>query len=478
MESLSAPHLPDLDAGQMASGYASGELSPVDVVDSCLHRMDALEPSLRAMYDRYDEAALAAAEASARRWKQSRPLGPLDGIPLTLKENQQVAGRPTILGSASTLPVPAGQNAPVLDRALRGGACVLGRTTMSELGMLSSGISSAHPITRNPWNLEWSPGGSSGGAGAASAAGYAPINLGSDIGGSIRLPSSWCGVAGLKPTYGRIAVDPPYPGRTIGPMGRSAADLARAMSVLAGPHPADPSSLREDGTDWLDLELDPFGLRVGLMLDIGDGAPVDPEVAALIRRAAETFVAAGAEVVEVPPYLTPGTVDLIDKFWRASHWRRYQQLAPEQQAKMLPFIADWCRAASTISAEEALEAHDAQIELGRTVLDASADLDIVLSPISPGAAFPAEWPMPSNDVHRAMEHIHFCVGYNFAGMPAASVNAGFTSEGSPVGLQIAAQRHQDRTALAAAAFFEGERPQDASRPWPRGRVTDHVIPGR
>lgn len=467
MNSHSGPSLPDLDAAQLNAAYASGDLDPVEVVTACLRRIDELEPRLRAMEDRYDEAALAAAEASRRRWQRGEQRGVLDGVPLTLKENQAVADHPTRLGSASSLPVPAERNAPVLDRAVQAGACVLGRTTMSELGMLSSGISSLHPITRNPWNLEWSPGGSSGGAGAAAAAGYAPIHLGSDIGGSIRLPSSWCGVAGFKPTYGRIAVDPPYPGRTIGPMARTVADVARAMSVLTGPHHIDPWSLPNDETDWLDLTFDPTGRTVALVLDVGDGTAVDAEVAAVVRRAADIFADAGAEVVEIPAYLQPGTVSLIDKFWRASHWRRYAQMSPEQQAKVLPFIAQWCQAASTISAEEALEAHDAQIALGRAVLRATEPFDIVLSPSAPEPAFPAEWPMPSNDVDTAMAHIHFCVGYSFAGMPAASVNAGFTSAGSPVGVQIAARRHEDRTSLAAAAFVESERPEDATRPWPR-----------
>lgn len=471
MPSLSAPSLPDLDAGQLSAAYAAAETDPVEVVTACLQRMDELEPALHAMSDRLDQEALAAAEASKRRWESGEQLGVLDGVPLTLKENQQVAGLPTLLGSASTAPTPAQRSAPVLEKALAAGACVLGRTTMSELGMLSSGIASAHPITRNPWNLDWSPGGSSGGAGAASAAGYAPINLASDIGGSIRLPSSWCAVAGFKPSYGRIAVDPPYPGRTIGPMGRTVADLARAMSVLTGPDPADPYSLAADEADWLNLSLDPRGLRVGLVLDVGDGAAVHPEVAAVIRRAADVFAAAGAHIVEVPPYLEPGTVGLVDKFWRASHWRKYQQLSEEQQSQMLPFIAEWCRGASTISAVEALEAHDAQFALGRSVLSATEGLDVVLSPAAPGPAFSAEWPMPSNNVDTAMEHIPHCVGYNFAGMPAASVNGGFTAAGSPVGVQVAAQRHHDRTALAAAAFFEAERPRDASRPWPSVHTT-------
>lgn len=456
----------DLSAVQLTQGYASGALDPVAVTQAALERMDQLEPALHAIYDRYDDDALAAAEASRLRWDRGTPASALDGVPLLLKENQQVIGRPTPWGSASTALRPAQRSAPVTDRALAAGAAVLGRTTMPELGMLSSGVSSLHPITRNPWNPQWSPGGSSGGAGAAAAAGYAPITLGSDIGGSVRLPASWCGVAGFKPTYGRIPVDPPYPGRTIGPLGRQVEDLARVMTVLAGPHPADPWSLDTDDADWLGLDLSVSGLKVGLVLDVGDGAVVDPQVASAVRAAAEVFAAHGAEITEIPAYLTLGTVDKIDRFWRAGHWRKYQLMTPKQQASLLPFIAEWCRGGAEVSAEQALEAHDAQIELGRTVLAATAAFDVVLSPVSPGPAFPAEWPMPSNDVNDPMAHIAFCVGYNFSGQPAASVNAGFTEEGSPIGLQIAAGRHQDRTALAAAAFFESARPEAAVRPWP------------
>lgn len=461
------PELNELDASQLAAGYAAGTLDPVEVVAASLATIDLADPVIHAMYDRYDERALAAAEQSRLRWARGEQLSPLDGVPVTLKENQQVAGHPTPWGSATTLTHPAEHNAPVVDKILDAGACLLGRTTMPELGMLSSGVSSLHPTTRNPWDLRWSPGGSSSGAGAASAAGYAPINLGSDIGGSVRLPASWCGVAGFKPTYAKIPVDPPFPGRTIGPMGRRVADLARAMAVVSGVDAADPWSLPNHGADWFNLDIDIGRLRVGIVLDVGDGAPVDREVASTVVRAAETFAKAGAAVIDIPPYLTPGTVDLVDKFWRAGHYRKYQRMSEDQRQKMLPFIAEWCRGAASLTAEDVLEAHDAQITLGRTVLAATQGVDIVISPVSPGTAFPAEWPMPSNDVNDPMSHIHHCVGYNFSGMPAASVNGGFSAAGSPIGVQIAAGRHQDLTALAAAAFFEAERPDDALRPWPR-----------
>lgn len=459
--------LSDLDTATLTEGYASGKFDPVEVVQNSLGRIDELDGALHAVYDRFDEEALAAAEASRIRWDNGTPLSPMDGVPVTLKENQAMRGRPTPWGSATTEQVPAALNSPVVDRMLSAGAVVLARTTMPELGMLSSGVSSLHEITRNPWNFAWSPGGSSSGAGAASAAGYAPVNLGSDIGGSVRLPASWCGVAGFKPTYARIPVDPPYPARTIGPMGRRVADIARSMTVLEGAHPADPWSFPAEGIEWTDLDLDISGLRVGVVIDLGDGAPVEPEVATVVRRAADVFAAAGAEVVEIGPYIAPGTIDLIDRFWRAGHWRKYKRMSPEQREKMLPFIAEWCRTGAEVTGEEALDAHDAQLTMARATLFATQNVDLVLSPVSPGAAFPAEWPMPSNDVSDAMAHIGFCVVYNMSGQPAACVNGGFTAQGSPVGVQIAACRHADRTALAAAAFFETARPEDAKRPWPQ-----------
>ncbi|NKY10087.1 amidase [Cellulomonas hominis] len=463
--------LTDLSAGELTAAYASGALDPVEALDASLALIAEADDALHAVYDAFPDAARTQAEAAGRRWRAGEPLGALDGVPVTLKENQQVVGRPTPWGSAATTPVPATENSPVVDRLLDAGAVVLARTVMPELGMLSSGMSSLHPTARNPWNLEWSPGGSSAGAGAAAAAGYAPVNLGSDIGGSVRLPASWCGVAGFKPTFGRIAVDPPYFGRTIGPMGRHVADLARAMSVLTGPDYRDPYSLPPLPADWDALDLDVRGLVVGLVLDVGDGAPVDAEVAQIVRDAADLFAAAGATVVPVEPYLERGTIDLIDLFWRIGHWNDYQAMDPERRELLLPFIAEWCRGGQGIDGELAVRSADAQLAVARATLAATRHLDLVLSPVSPGPAFSADWAMPSNDVTDPMSHIGFCVTYNMSGQPAASVNGGFTAAGSPVGVQVAAQRYADPLALAAAAFLEAARPAAASRPWPRPWAT-------
>jgi len=459
--------LTDLDAATLVAGYASGDLDPVEVATACLALVEEADEALHAVYDLFREPALEQARASSRRWRAGEPRGGMDGVPVTLKENQQIVGRPTPWGSAASTPTPATANSPVVDRLRAAGAPVLARTVMPELGMLSSGVSSLHPTARNPWNLAWSPGGSSSGAGAASAVGYAPVNLGSDIGGSVRLPASWCGVAGFKPTFGRIAVDPPYYGRSIGPMGRHVGDLARAMAVLSGPDYRDPYSLPPQEIAWHDLTFDPAAVRVGLLLDVGDGAPVDPEVADVVRAAAAVFADAGAAIVPIEPFLSPGSIDLIDLFWRIGHWNDYLAMDPDRRDLMLPFIAEWCRGGAGISGEDAVRSADAQLTVARATLAATRHVDLMLSPVSPGPAFPAEWPMPSNDVTDPMSHIGFCVTYSMSGQPAASVNGGFTCQGSPVGVQIAAQRHADRLALAAAAFFESARPPSAVRPWPR-----------
>jgi aspartyl-tRNA(Asn)/glutamyl-tRNA(Gln) amidotransferase subunit A len=192
--------------------------------------------------------------------------------------------------------VPAAADAPPAARLCEAGALIVAKTTMPDLGMLSSGLSSFHALARNPWDTTKNPGGSSAGAGAACAAGYGPLHLGTDIGGSIRLPAGWCGVVGVKPSLGRIPIDPPYAGRVAGPMTRTVDDAALAMTVLSLPDARDPMSLPRQDLPWRALDLDVKGLTLGLWLDAGWGLPVDPKVRAVVEAAARTFEAAGAIV--------------------------------------------------------------------------------------------------------------------------------------------------------------------------------------
>src|SRR5690606_19160651 len=193
------------------------------------------------------------------------------------------------LGTAATALVPAAQDAPPAARLREAGAVFLAKTTMPEFGMLSSVLSSFHPLTRNPWNTAMNPGGSSAGAGAAAAAGYGPLHIGTDIGGSVRLPAAWCGLVGLKPSLGRVPIDPPYMGRCAGPMTRTVTDAALMMAVLSQPDARDHMSLPPATIDWLNLRRDIKGLRFGLLLDAGCGMPVDPQIEEAVKEAARLF---------------------------------------------------------------------------------------------------------------------------------------------------------------------------------------------
>src|SRR5688500_14396707 len=254
----------------LAAAFASGELSPVQVARAALERVEAWEPRIDAMYRVQRESALASASASEARWRQGRPLSALDGVPITIKENIYTRGDPAPIGTRAhedAPPQPA--DAPPAARVREAGCVILGKTTMPDFGMLSSGLSSIHGITRNPWNTARNTSGSSSGAGAAAAAGYAPLHLGTDSGGSVRLPATHCGIFALKPSLGRVPVYPPYIGRVTGPMTRGVAASAALMSVLSKPDARDFMSLPYEGIDFSkDLEaIDLKKLRIAFLPD-------------------------------------------------------------------------------------------------------------------------------------------------------------------------------------------------------------------
>src|SRR3954469_22783783 len=291
-----------LSAVELLEAYRDKRLSPVEVTRAVLKRIDAWEPHLHATYALDPDSAMTQAEASQARWLKGAPLGPLDGVPAMIKENIATRGVPVPLGTAATELVPAEQDAPPAARLREAGAVILGKTTMPDYGMLSSGLSSFHPLTRNPWDLSKNPGGSSAGAGAGVAAGYGPLHVGTDIGGSVRLPAAWCGIFTLKPSLGRIPIFPPYAGRVAGPMTRTVDDAALMMRVLSQPDARDTMSLPYQDIDWSALDLDMRGLKIGLMMDAGWGLPVEPQVHAAVEAAARMFESAGAIVEPIPPF--------------------------------------------------------------------------------------------------------------------------------------------------------------------------------
>ena len=459
--------LHDLSARQLVTAYASGELSPVDVTREVLDHIARWEPHLQATWLLRPDEAMVQARASEVRWRRGEPLGAIDGVPTTIKENIATSGDPLPSGTAAVDLSPAAADAPPAARLKEAGAVIVSKTTMPDYGMLSSGLSSFHTLARNPWDLTRTPGGSSAGAGAAAAAGYGPLHIGTDIGGSLRLPAGWCGIFTLKPSLGRVPIDPPFTGRAAGPMTRTVGDTALMMQVLSQPDARDSMSLPAQSIDWssCDVPVEHLrGLRIGLLLDAGCGLPVEPEVRAAIERAASLFEAAGAIVVPMPPFMTQALLDGMDHAWRMRSLVDLNALRPDQRARVLPYIRDWADSAAGFSGEYTYRAFSQFHATRVAAVAACAPFDYVISPTSPNLPAVAEWPSPTNDPLRPLEHIGFTVPFNMSEQPAASINCGYSSGGLPIGLQIAGARFDDLGVLKVSRAFELIR--DEQRAWP------------
>ncbi|MFD8867167.1 amidase [Streptomyces sp. NPDC059590] len=465
---LTEQGLAAMPAVEMVTRFADRTLSPVEVHDAVQSVIEARESVLNAFWVRDPDESRKAALASEARWAAGEPLGPIDGVPVTLKENVARRGVPMPSGNAGTDPVVPEADAPITARVLESGGVILGSTVMPDWGMLSSGVSSRHGITRSPWDPAWTTGGSSSGAGAAAAGGYGPLHVGTDIGGSIRLPGTWLGLATLKPSYGRIPLDAPYLGRAAGPMTRTVADAALFMSILSRPDPRDWSSLPPQDIDWSAPVGEVRGLRVGVQLDAGCGEPCDAEILTAVNRAAAVFEAAGAVVEPVEPFMGQDLLDDLDLFWRVRSWNDFRELAAEAKLRVHPSIIRWCQGGADVPGTRVLQCYQQIMRIQERTVAATLPYDLVLSPVAPVAAFPAEQPMPFLEDAKTMSHIGFTAPYNMSGQPAATVNCGFTADRRTVGVQIAGPRFDDLGVLRAAAWYERNRPAEAVPHWPDG----------
>ncbi len=454
-----------LTALELLRAYRSRELSPVEAMASIIERVAAFEPHIAATWLYAPDRALRQARASEARWIKGEPIGPLDGVPATVKDNIATSGDPTPLGTAASDMTPAESDAPPAARLKEAGAIIFTKTTMPDYGMLSSGLSSHHPLTRNPWRLDRNPGGSSAGASAAAAALYGPLHVGTDIGGSIRLPAGWCGLVGLKPSAGRVPIDPPYIGRVAGPITRSAADAGLMMATLSLPDVRDYASLKFETLDWAVRPADLKGLRIGLLMEAGCGVLPSPAVRAAVEQAARDFEVAGARVEPLAPFLTQEMLDGLDYFWRTRALIDLNALTPDKRAAVLPFIREWANSANGFSGEHVFRGFSQIPAMHKAAIAATRRFDYVLTPTAPMTAFPAEWASPSRDPLNPFPHIGFTVAFNMSEQPAVSVNCGFDAEGLPIGLQIVGRQFDDVGVLSVARAYEDIRSAEM-RPWP------------
>ncbi|HKX09692.1 MAG TPA: amidase, partial [Stellaceae bacterium] len=456
-----------LSATELVEKFRNKSLSPVEATAAILRRIERLEPKLNAFTLRDPEGALKAARASEARWQKGEPLGLLDGVPVTIKDLFLTRGWPTLRGSTLIdRDQPWEEDAPPVARLRETGAVFLGKTTMPEFGWKALGDSPLSGISRNPWNLEHTPGGSSTGAAAAIAAGLGPVGLGTDGGGSIRIPCSFTGTPGLKPTFGRVPAYPASPFGLLahtGPMARTVQDCALLLNVLTGADIRDPYALPRDGTDYrTGLEDGIKGLRIAYSATLGYAGNVHKEVAAAVERAAKTFSELGAEVDAVDPGFDDPRAAWLT-LWYSGAAKALGHFNATQRKRLDPGLLVHVERGEKLSAMDFLTADIARTDLGRQMNIFHQRYDLL---ITPSTAVPAlKVGTDLYDPAREKEWIDwtpFSYPFNLTRQPAASVPCGLTSAGLPIGLQIVGRLYADALVLRAARAFERSYP--APRP--------------
>jgi aspartyl-tRNA(Asn)/glutamyl-tRNA(Gln) amidotransferase subunit A len=452
----------DLSATELLAAYRSGELSPVRATQDALDRVEQLNTQVNA-YCLLDPAgALDAARASEQRWRRGEPMGVLDGVPTSIKDILLTKGWPTLRGSKTVDPKgPWNDDAPAVARLREHGAVFMGKTTTPEFGWKGVTDSPLTGITRNPWNKAKTPGGSSGGAAAAVASGMGPLAIGTDGGGSIRIPCSFTGLFGIKPSFGRVPAWPLSPFGTvahIGPITRTVADAALMLNVLALPDARDWHGLPYDARDYrMGLEQGVRGLRIAFSPDLGY-AKVDAEVAALVRAAVKTFEELGAKVEEKNPGF-----ENADPIFR-THWFSgaaflLKDLSAEKRKMIDPGLLEVAAQGARITAFEILDAQMKRGALGTHMNLFHRDYDLLVTPTLSVAAFDVGLEFPATEKNeRWTDWTPFSYPFNLTQQPAASIPCGATKAGLPVGLQIVGPRYADALVLRAARAFESARP--------------------
>ena len=460
-----------LPATRLIELYRAKKLSPVEVATEILLRLERYEGALNAfvLYD--PDTAMAMARASEARWRQGAPQGLLDGIPVAIKDTQLTRGWPRLLGSRTISPDQEwSEDSPVTAKLRAAGAVFFGKTTTPEFGWKAVTDSPLSGVTRNPWNLERSPGGSSGGSAAALVAGIGPLAVGTDAGGSIRIPASFSGIPGLKPTFGRVPVYPPSAFGDVahvGPMARTVEDNALMLDAMKGPDSRDWYSLPDDGIAYRDRvrEGSLKGKRVALSPTLGYHEPA-PAVREAVERAARVFADLGATVEQADPF-SESPFPVFETLALGGFWALLRGMNPEQVALMDPGLVELCRHGEAVTQAQYVDAVVKRVGLGQAVRRFFDRYDLLLSPTMPVTAAYADprsddAPNPNN----AWKWTTYTYAFNLTKNPSASVPCGF-ADGLPVGLMVTGPPYDDLGVLQACRAYE-----EAAGPlWPSAELT-------
>lgn len=463
---MSAAELIGMSLAGLTEAYASRALSPVEVLQTVLDHAEAVNSAINALFCFRPEQAMASAQGSEARWKAGAALGPLDGVPMTVKDSVAMIGWPYFhgIGANRALP-PSNYDSPPTIALREAGAVIFAKTTMPDCGLMASGISSLHGVTRNPWGLAWNTGGSSAGAGASVAAGAGYVSVGTDIAGSVRLPAAHCGLAGLKPTHGRVPHLPADTMRMAGPMGRSVDDIARLLTVLTRQDERDTWSLPADGVRYHEhLKRDVKGLKIGVLTDMGFGMKAEAAVRCAVEAAGKLLAGAGA-IVE--PFTSPLTDDAyapIDLFLQVRGYLEYASLPPhgDTARDINPYVRAWCLGGAKHSGADLYRALGQIAKMKAALLAAFEGWDYVIAPTLPVVNFPAEEPGVSREMPLA--HTLFTAMFNQTCQPASTVCMAFDSRHLPIGVQVTGHRFDDLGVLQVTKALEDMR--TVAMDWP------------
>ncbi len=452
----------DLTSSEMSLAYRRGELSPVEVARDCLARIDA-HKALNAFMPLEPERALAAAAELEKRWRSGAPLGAIDGVPTSIKDNVWAKGWPTRRGSKTSDATPAQADAPATARLREQGAVILGKTCMPEHGWIGVCHSPLTGITRNPWNPDYTPGGSTGGGAVAALLGLGVLHLGTDGAGSLRIPAAFTGVFGFKPSYGLVPAYPPSALNVLahqGPITRTVADAAVMLTVIAQPDARDMTAWNTPPPDFgAGLEAGVRGLRVAFSARLGQDFALDPEIEAAARKAARALEDQGAILEEADPSLTC-TRELIQAMWWPVMTMLANSLPPERRAQMDPGLLKLAALGKNFTVGDYVAAYTARMELHQAMLAFHQRYDLLLTPSMPITALKVGLETTEDGLYGAdwTGWSPYTYPFNLTQQPAGSVPSGLTRNGLPMGVQIVGAPRADGTVLRAARVIEQAMP--------------------